>query len=313
MAQIETVSSTSTSVTVKITGLQSTYPGTDRYCYWYINGVHNGTFILDAYITESQTYTFSGLAPSTTYNIYVEIDTINWATPVALYGSITTGSNQTANAQIMILSATSTSVTVKIVGLQSTYPNADRYCYWYLNGVYNGTFVLGAYITESQAYTFVGLTPSTTYNIYVEIDTINWTTPVVLYGAITTVAAAVKKWSWIESNGNATALQTQIAYGAITNKGAVSDFSYLVWNDLVDKVLEARRSRGWDWNNNYADYGSTKMSYYDKTLTAARFNAVRYNIGSMYSTGIQEVYTNDTVYGSYFITLVNSLNNAIGG
>lgn len=53
------------------------------------------------------------------------------------------------------------------------------------------------------------------------------------------------------------------------------------------------------------------MTSSDKTLTAARFNSVRYNIGAHYSTGISEVASGDPVLGSYFTTLTTKLNEWI--
>ena len=46
----------------------------------------------------------------------------------------------------------------------------------------------------------------------------------------------------------------------------------------------------------------------DKTLTAERFNSLRFNIGIFLSTGIPEVSSGDIVLGSYFLTLADSLN-----
>ena len=49
------------------------------------------------------------------------------------------------------------------------------------------------------------------------------------------------------------------------------------------------------------------MSSSNKTLTATAFNNIRFSIGSMNPTGISNVSTGDTVYGSYFTTLSNKL------
>ena len=80
---------------------------------------------------------------------------------------------------------------------------------------------------------------------------------------------------------------------------------------MVDKVREILDAKGLAWSNNFASYSATKMSYGDKVLTAARFNSLRYNIGLHYSTGINTVRTGDTVYGWYFTTLANCINNWI--
>lgn len=118
-------------------------------------------------------------------------------------------------------------------------------------------------------------------------------------------------WSWYSSNGIATASQTRAAHDACRNSGRTRDFSYLVWNDLVDKIYEIRQVADYDWNTRFASYDETKMTPYDKTLTAARFNSARYNIGVLVSTGIQEVYPGDEVIGSYFLTIADCINSFI--
>ena len=53
------------------------------------------------------------------------------------------------------------------------------------------------------------------------------------------------------------------------------------------------------------------MSPSDKVLTAKRFNALRWNIGRKYSTGLNDVSKGDIVYGSYFTALTSALNSWI--
>lgn len=125
------------------------------------------------------------------------------------------------------------------------------------------------------------------------------------------LSSSIARWSWTSSNGNASAMATQTAYNALTTGGTVSDFSYVVWNDMVDKVMEIIEATGSSWNTSRATYANTRMSASDKTLTATRFNSLRYNIGLRYSTGIYDVKRGDTVYASYFITLANCINGWI--
>ena len=80
---------------------------------------------------------------------------------------------------------------------------------------------------------------------------------------------------------------------------------------MCDKVMEVLDAIGDSWNNHYASYNSTRMTSSNKTLTAARFNSLRYQIGSHESTEINEVSAGDTVYGWYFTTLANKLNSWI--
>lgn len=140
----------------------------------------------------------------------------------------------------------------------------------------------------------------------------NFTVYYYFYGYAESIGGTkVKKWSWNSSNGAASSQQTKSAYAAISNQGETSKFSYLVWNDMADKVYETLSAKNLRWNSRFASYENTRMSSSDKTLTAARFNSLRYNIGLHYSTGINTVNKGDTIYGWYFTTLTNCLNNWI--
>jgi hypothetical protein len=129
--------------------------------------------------------------------------------------------------------------------------------------------------------------------------------------ATVTVTSPITAWSWSDSNGSATAAQTATAYAAITNKGKTNDFSYIVWNDLVDKINEAVTAAGSMWTSTYASLDSTKMTPSDKTMNAVRFNSARLNVGAHYSTGLSEVSKGDKMLGSYFVTLASKLNEWI--
>lgn len=124
-------------------------------------------------------------------------------------------------------------------------------------------------------------------------------------------------WDWNKSNGSASAEQTQLAYNAVNRNGLITDFSHEVWNDMVSKVVEILTyiSSSWteidDTGNTYLPYERTMMSVNDTTLTADRFNSLRFNIGSRQSTGINPVATGDTVCGWYFTQLTDVINNWI--
>lgn len=169
--------------------------------------------------------------------------------------------------------------------------------------------------TTSTSYTLTGLSPETTYIVNYRGVNSYGTGGYMSSGVTFTTEAEpidVDYWSWTKSNGSATAAQTQAAYTAVTSNGETSSFSYLVWNDLVDKVMEIINATGVSWSTAYGTYANTKMSSSDRVLTATRFNALRQNIGSRVSTGISEVSTGDIVYGSYFITLASCINTWIG-
>jgi hypothetical protein len=125
---------------------------------------------------------------------------------------------------------------------------------------------------------------------------------------------AVAYWDWTASNGSASAAQTQAAYDAVTGNGPTEDFSYLVWNDMCNKVADCIYEMwGGDvpWIDDYATYAETLMTAADKEMTAARFNSLRFNVGSYYPTGISEKSPGDIIYGSLFKTLMTKVNEWI--
>ena len=215
-------------------------------------------------------------------------------------------------AYIGVVSSSTNSVKVRIYGLDTAYAGSDRVCTWYLDGRRRGTSRLGAKVPSGGDYTFSGLDPGSSYDVSVSITAPGWTITVELDTTVETEAPSISPWSWTSSNGSASDSQTRNAYSAIRNKGSLSDFSYLVWNDLVDKVMEVLDLTGGSLSIRYASYSATKMSSSDRVLTAKRFNSLRYNIGIHYSTGIEDVYRGDTIYGWYFTTLASCLNAWIG-
>ena len=209
-------------------------------------------------------------------------------------------------------------VTFKYSGTATFYGTGDYDSYGYLSTTtgFNATYGRpSSYIASDDdsgsganfSFTY-DVTAGTTYYVWVRLYSVTDTGSVTAY---VDPPAGIAPWDWFTSNGAASAAQTEAAYNAVNGKGLVTDFNYLVWNDLVDKIYEAASfvGDGWDTQSNaFTTYASTKMSTSDKVLTAKRFNAVRWNIGLHYSTGLKDVYPGDTVYGSYFITLADCLN-----
>ena len=110
----------------------------------------------------------------------------------------------------------------------------------------------------------------------------------------------VNHWEW-----------TSAEYDALTNNGPVSTITYDRWNDMCRKVDTVQTVAGVSWDSYYLTFTQTMCTPSDKTLTAARFNSLRYNVSRYYATGLPEVYTGDTVYGSYFVTLMSKVNDWI--
>lgn len=227
-------------------------------------------------------------------------------------------------AGISIGTTTTDSVTLFLTSLDTSWENGTRTVYWYLGSANGGIPTENAYyktktaslangVSSGGQVTFTGLESDTEYGVYCAVyhgstflvGLQGWVSTDYESGggggAITSVAA----WAWTISNGSATKEQTIAAYTATTNKTATTNFSYLVWNDMVDKCKEILDAINSSWDSRYASYTNTKMTSSDKVLTAKRFNSLRYNIGSHYSTGIQEVAKGDIVYGDKVRSLGN--------
>lgn len=164
--------------------------------------------------------------------------------------------------------------------------------------------------------TITNLSPGTRYSWEAQLgyDDGSGTTWLDIYdsGSFTTdePAILVEPWSWTRSNGSATNAQTQRAYDVIMGNITADNFAHEVWNDLVDKVAEMREAKGYTWDRAGGTYPSAsgcKMSAGDR-LTAAAYNGVRYNIGSVFSTGISDQSPGDQITGYKIYHLTEVLN-----
>ena len=183
------------------------------------------------------------------------------------------------------------------------------------------------------------VTANVTYALFIKGETGTETGDIVIYFSPPNSGEeepTIDEWDWYSSNGSATASQTSKAHTAVTSKGYTTNFSYKVWNDMVDKVKEiCDEAVGW-WDTGYATYTNTKMSGSNEQLTAKMFNSLRNNlenaganflsigkISDGYTSGKipHPVYsfddntvTNESlkiVYGHYFTTLTDYMNDCI--
>lgn len=136
-------------------------------------------------------------------------------------------------------------------------------------------------------------------------------------------------FSWEKSIGNATDEQVKRAYEALVSQGKTVDFSYLVWNDLVDILNKAIVEADLTWDSTYASVESTKILWNLLPLNAYQFNSVTLNISKLIGTtwkwevdttllgylGRRNVYginerkeKADNVYGWYLIELARVIN-----
>lgn len=307
MATVSARNITSTSVTVRVTGVKS-----GDKLYFFVRLQSDSSDVSGyAYDTASSTSAeadIGGLEPGTNYLANVRING-KWATAV----KFKTDPEEVDFGGDIDTKCTTDSISARLVGINTDYPNNKVRVTFYVAGsqVSSFTFVGVPSSGTTKWMTKTGLKPGTRYSVSIEAEDLvtGWSNS--WSDRVTTDKILVSAWSWSSSNGTASASQTKAAYTALTNNGSTSDFSYLVWNDMCSKVIEIENAAGLTWSTKYASYADTKMSSSDKVLTATRFNSLRYNIGRSYSTGINEVASGDTVYAWYFTTLARCMNEWI--
>ena len=278
--------------------------------------------------TANWTYEISGLSVDTQYDLRLYVATSSSGANSTL--ADTDSAWTKADPKVTYVSKTETSITGIVTGLSSNYSYSRTVSLdAYLNGtkVKTASVSIGANVTSSGNITVTGLSSGTTYEIQAWVTLYDGSN--VYIGSFTETTDSptptVTPWSWTSANSTvnpshtaeATAAQTTAARNACQNKTAVSNFKYQVWNDLVYKVSEARVASGHsEWNTNngtYATRTNTLMTSSSKTLTALRYNSMRYNLGELYSTGISDVTSGVTrVNGTtHFINFVTKLNEFI--
>lgn len=307
MATVSARNITSTSVTVRVTGVKS---GDELYFFVRLQSDSSDVsgYAYDSASSTSAEADIGGLEPGTNYLANVRING-KWATAV----KFKTDPEEVDFGGDIDTKCTTDSISARLVGINTDYPNNKVRVTFYVAGsqVSSFTFVGVPSSGTTKWMTKTGLKPGTRYSVSIEAEDLvtGWSNS--WSDRVTTDKILVSAWSWSSSNGTASASQTKAAYTALTNNGSTSDFSYLVWNDMCSKVIEIENAAGLTWSTKYASYADTKMSSSDKVLTATRFNSLRYNIGRSYSTDISEVASGDTVYAWYFTTLARCMNEWI--
>ena len=248
-------------------------------------------------------------------------------------------------ANIVLDYATTTTLTFYLDNLDTNWQSGNRTAFWYLSyGIMptqdrydqlrSETITDGA--SRSNGVTFTGLEPEKTYGVYCVVCR-GLSEPIpgaeFQFAAVTDAESIIiPKWNWNASNGIANKTATQNAYNAVRYKGATTNFSHEVWNDIVEKVQHIMDNAFWNdyWDSTYGHYSAIKMMNPNETLTASMFNAVRHNLeragveklgldmipstyGDIDADGKipHPVNSGFIVFGHYFTTLTDYMNACI--
>lgn len=306
MAYVEITNYTTSSITARLAGMDTSYSADNRVCVWYVDGAQRATQNLPGGVSAGANVTFSSLSSGTTYEITATVSANSWARSFS-----TTAGTSHVTPSITSFSVAQTnegekkaifSWTASNLESTSTYSieAQDSNGRWWPKKTGNAT--ASGSVTVSFDY-------FETYSVRLKI--INDETHYASRSATVTLVG-VSKWNWNRANSPqhyATGAQTIAAYNAITGNGATSNFSYLVWNDMCAKVREIRRFAGIsEWDTTYGSYSSALMSSSDKRMTAARFNNLKNQVASGIGISIGNVRPGDIVLGSYFTTLTTRMN-----
>lgn len=240
-------------------------------------------------------------------------------------------------AGISVQSKTSSSVTLYVSGLDTSWADGTRTVKWYLtkSGLiptesaydYTKSTTLADGVSSGGGVTFSGLEANHKYGILCTIYHGSTLLASLTGEVITDYSGSggggggtsdIAYWTWTDSNGTAYAIETKQAYNAVVNKTATTNFSRYVWLDMIDKVKELTDKTIGYWDTDYASYDDTTSLNANLELEAVKFNSLRNNLELVgnyvnlgYRTDIGKVNPGDKVYGEYFLTLADYINACI--
>lgn len=275
-AYIEFGSNTGTTITVSVKGLDTSYNRNDRYIYWSIDGVEKSPVSLSSGVPQSNSYTFTGLSPSTSYTIgaritytsggttyekYLETvscSTANWASEQQS-GLGTISSTKTTNwtlrkATIFYASvkfSQSGSVTISSSGSYDTY----GYLTTGTPAFDNSTGIPSNFVAENDDFNN-NQNFSITYTVEAGVTYYIW-----VRGYSNTTSVGYITLNIIYSNRPAT---FQWADGKTTKtSGQTFDITAGEWCDLLDNINAVRKYKG------YSEFpkGSYTETYYYNYFT----------------------------------------------
>lgn len=338
MAYISITSTSSSSITAKLAGLDTGYAQSARSVDWYIDGSYEGTKSLSNGVSSGASFTFSGLDSYTTYEIeayvynqngsnllasfstdettdpeppeitidttqstievyvsyrgdfrYFKISCISYSgteyggsasystsrsktftelphntnfyvhcsyslNGSSAYGTITRSVSTTTGPTLSVTSKTSSSITVSI-------SNCSDFSYFKYSIQFGGTTIddSGSYVT-SKTYTFTGLAPNTSYNIFCNYSTNSSYTshPTLGITVVTEKSLRPADFEWTYAKA----------------KGRTFNLTATEWNNFTARINEFRVYKGL---SNYS---------FTTAVKGARFTAAMYKQATVAIQGI---------------------------
>ena len=174
MASIQTSSVTATSFKARLTGLDTSYSGTDRVAWWELydmstsKQVANPSQNLGAGISNSSYQSFTGLTGNTQYRLYCYIYYTGGST--SLGPTYVTTSIPDSTSMTLTLSVQSSSSIKASFTYDSNYPYYK--VQWRRSGASSWTSNSSSFtkMTSAKTYTITGLNGSTTYQVRILVS-----------------------------------------------------------------------------------------------------------------------------------------------
>lgn len=206
-------SASGTEITAYVDDLGTGYDEGAASIRWYIGAVSDSSYFGETLVydtTSSAMFTFEGLTADTKYTLYAVIVYYVNGTEYnkIISKDVTTNESVTIDgAYVEFGSNTGTTITVSVKGLDTSYGRNDRYIYWSIDGVEKSPVSLSSGVSQSNSYTFTGLSPYTSYTIGARITYTSGGTTYEKY--LETVSCSTANWASEQQSGLGTISSTK--------------------------------------------------------------------------------------------------------
>lgn len=174
MASIQTASVTSTSFRARLTGLDTSYSGTDRVAWWELydlstsEQVANPSMNLAAGISNSSYQSFTGLTGNTEYRLYCYIYYTGGSTRIGPVSVTTSMPSADVALSLTVMSATSIKASFTY---DSNYPYYKVQWRVYDDTTWTSNSSSYTKYSATKNYTITGLEPDTMYAVRIMLST----------------------------------------------------------------------------------------------------------------------------------------------